>query len=72
MTILGLLILMLVLAVLIWGGDALLKLLPGNEKIKQVVRILAIVVLALWFLSLAADLLGVPMPWSVGPLYRHR
>jgi len=74
MPIVELLILLLVLAVLIWAGDSLIKLLPGNEKVKQAVRIVAIAAIALWFLSLAASLLGVSMPWS-GPLivgHHHR
>ncbi len=68
----ALLIALLVLAVLIWGGDRLLALLPGNEKIKQIVRIVVIVIVALWFLSLAASFLGVPMLWEPGGLRRHR
>jgi len=67
----GLLFLILFLAVLIWGGDRLLALLPGNEKLKQAVRIIAIVIVALWALSVAASFFGVAMPWSP-TLQRHR
>jgi hypothetical protein len=71
-SILGLLFLILFLAVLIWGGDRLLALLPGNEKLKQIVRIIAIVVVALWFLSLAASFFGVALPWNPGgTTFRH-
>lgn len=58
----GLFFSLLVLAVLIWGADRLLVLLPGNEKVKQAVRIVAIVVVALWFLSLAASFFGASTP----------
>lgn len=68
----ALILLILVLAVLIWGGDRLLALLPGNEKLKAAARIIAIVFVALWFLSMAASILGVSMPWNMGPTVRHR
>lgn len=62
----------LVLAVLLWGGDRLLALLPGNERLKQIARIIAIVAVALWFLSLVAAWLGVPMPWGLAHPLRWR
>jgi hypothetical protein len=71
MNLIGLLFAVLVLAVLIWGGDRLLALLPGNEKLKQIVRIIAIVAVALWFLSLAASFFGVSMPWG-SPVFLPR
>jgi hypothetical protein len=70
-SIVSLIFLILFLAVIIWGGDRLLALLPGNEKLKQTVRIIAIVVLSLYFLSLAAGFFGIALPWN-GPVFRHR
>jgi cell division protein FtsX len=67
---LGIFFLLLALAVIVWGGDGLMKLLPGDAKIKQAAKIIVIVILALWFLSLAASILGVAIPWS-GQV-RHR
>lgn len=69
--IVGLIFLLLGLAVIVWGGERLFALFPGNEKIKQVIRILAIVGLALWFLSVAASFFGVSLPWSSGPVHRR-
>lgn len=71
MPIIELLFLILFLAVIIWGGDRLLALLPGNSTLKQIVRIVAIVIVALWFLSLAAGFFGVSLPWSPA-VHRHR
>lgn len=62
---------LLVLAVLVWGGERLLALFPGNERIKQIIRILAIVAFALWFLSVVASFFGVSLPWSSGPVHRR-
>jgi hypothetical protein len=62
----------LFLAVLVWGGERLLALFPGNEKLKQIVRIVAIVVIALWFLSVAASFFGVSLPWSFGASVHRR
>jgi len=71
-SIISLLFLILFLAVIIWGGDKLLALLPGNEKLKQAARVIAIIVIALWGLSIAASFFGVAMPWSGPVLPRHR
>lgn len=60
----ALIFLILFLAVVIWGGDRLLALLPGDAKLKQAARIIAIVVLALWALNVSASLFGVSTPWS--------
>jgi hypothetical protein len=54
-----------ILAEAVEPDDRLLALLPGNEKVKQVVRIVAIVAVAIWFLSLAAAFFGVAMPWGL-------
>lgn len=62
---------LLVLAVLVWGGERLLALWPGNEKLKQIVRIFAIVAGALWLLSVAASFFGVSLPWSSGVVHRR-
>lgn len=61
---LAILFAVLFLAVLIWGGDGLLALLPGNEKLKAAVRIIAIVVVSLWLLGLVAAFFGVALPWA--------
>jgi len=71
MPIVELIFLILFLAVVIWGGDKLLALLPGDAKLKQAAKIIAIVVIALWALSVAASFFGVAMPWSAGALPRH-
>jgi hypothetical protein len=69
----NILLAILVLAVLVWGGDRLLVLMPGNERLKQAVRVIAIVVVALWFLGLVASFFGIAMPWGPWPLMpRHR
>jgi len=60
----ALIFLILFLAIVIWGGDRLLALLPGDAKLKQAARIITIVVLALWALNVAASLFGVSTPWS--------
>lgn len=67
MPIIELVFLVLFLAVVIWGGDRLLALLPGNAALKQAVRIVAIVCVALWALSVAASFFGVSMPWAPPP-----
>jgi len=69
---LELVLLILVLAVILWGGDRLLALLPGNEKLKQIVRIIVIVAVALWALSVIASFFGLAMPWGTGPMRLHR
>ena len=70
-SILGLIFLLLVAALLLWAGDRLLALWPGNSPLKQVIRIVVIVAVALWALSLIAGFFGIAMPW--GPaLPRHR
>ena len=73
MSLLAILFAVLFLAVLIWGGDRLLALLPGNEKLKAAVRIIAIVAVALWLLGLVAAFFGISMPWMLGDVHvRHR
>jgi hypothetical protein len=70
-SILGLVLTLAVAALFLWGGDSLLKLWPGNSILKQVIRIVVIVAVALWCLSTVAGFFGIPMPW--GPtLQRHR
>jgi hypothetical protein len=59
--------------IILWGGDRILALLPGYEKVKSGIRTVVIVVMALWCLSLVAELFGVSMPWGSSPaLHRHR
>jgi ABC-type glucose/galactose transport system permease subunit len=65
----------LVLAILLWGGDRLLALWPSQGKLVQAARIIVIVAVSLWLLSLIAGFFGVGLPWSSGiPVehYRHR
>jgi hypothetical protein len=69
-TLVSLLLALLVLALLVWAGQNLLALWPGNEKIKRVAWILLVVIVALYLLSLVAGFFGVEMPW--GPaVYVH-
>jgi len=63
---------LLFLAVILWGGDRLIALVPGYEKLKQAARIIAIVAVALWCISLAASLVGVSLPWSAGTSVHRR
>jgi hypothetical protein len=70
-SILGLVLTLLIAALLLWGGDRLLALWPGNPPLKQVIRIVVIIAVALWCLSLIAGYFGIPMPWGPAP-YRHR
>jgi hypothetical protein len=69
-SILGLIFSLLVAAVLLLGGDRLLALWPGNSTLKQVIRIVVTIAVALWCLSQIAGFFGIPMPF--GPLPRHR
>lgn len=68
--ILGIIFSALILAVIVWGGDGLMKLVPGNEKIKAGIRIFAIVVLVIFCLISIANFFNIPLPW--GPTLRHR
>ena len=70
-SILGLVFMLLIAALLLWAGDRLLALWPGNPPLKQVIRIIVIVAVALWALSLVAGFFGIAMPWGPAP-YRHR
>lgn len=65
MSIIGIILTLLVLAVLLWGGDKLLAVFPGNGRVKQVIRIVVIVFAALLALSLVASLFGVSLPWNL-------
>jgi hypothetical protein len=69
--ILGILILALILAILLWGADGLFALFPGDARIKRGIKIVAIVVVAIWFLLLIASFFGIPVPWH-GATVRHR
>ncbi len=68
---LSLLVALLALAILIWGGDRLLALAPGKPKLIEAIRIIAIVCVALYVLSLIAGFFGVPVPWYP-TVYRGR
>jgi hypothetical protein len=67
----GFIIALLILAVLVWGGDGLIKLAPGNEKLKQVARILGIVVLTILCLRAVAAYFHIPVPLLFGDLSSH-
>ncbi len=70
-SILGLVLTLAIAALLLWGGDRLLALWPGNPPLKQVIRIVVIVAVALWCLFQIAGFFGIPTPF--GPaLQRHR
>jgi hypothetical protein len=67
----GVVIAILIVMLLLWAGDRLLALWPGNSALKQVVRIVVIVVVAIWVLVTVAGLFGIPVPlWAPAP--RHR
>ena len=59
---LALLFSLLVLAILIWGGDRLLALAPGQPKLIAAIRIIAIVCVALYVVYLIAGFFGVAVP----------
>lgn len=59
----SLLVALLFLAVLIWGGDRLLALVPASPKLVSAIRIIVIVCVALYVLSLVAGFFGVAVPW---------
>lgn len=58
--------------IILWTGDKLLALFPGYEKIKSGIRAVVICVMALWCLSLIAELIGVSMPWGPSPVLQQR
>jgi hypothetical protein len=70
-TLLALLAALLVLAILIWGADRLLALAPGYPRLIAAIRIIAIVAIALYVLSLIAGFFGIPLPWGPGLQRRH-
>lgn len=66
MTIAALLFLILILAVLLWWGDKLLALAPGDAKLKAFVRTSCIALVAIALICLVAALFGVRIPWFSG------
>lgn len=69
----GLLLLLVLLAVLIWGADRLLALVPGYPKLIAAVRVIAIVVITIYVIGLIAGFFGIPVPWAYGDVrVRHR
>jgi hypothetical protein len=66
MTIVALLFLILILAVLLWWGDRILALAPGNPKLKELVRTSAIALVAILLICLIAAFFGVKIPWFSG------
>ncbi len=72
-TIVGILFALAILSVLVWGGDRLLALLPGSERIKSAIRTIAIVLVALVLIFLLASVFGVRIPFfGMVPLDHHR
>lgn len=70
--ILGIVVLLVIVAILVWGGDHLLALAP-QSKILAAARIIAIVAISIWVVCLIASFFGIPVPWGpVGASYRHR
>jgi hypothetical protein len=71
-TLIGIIISALILIVIVWGGDGLIKLVPGDGKLKQGLRIFAIVVLTIFCLVSIAGYFNIPLPWNGPTLQRHR
>jgi hypothetical protein len=63
--ILAIVVLLVVVAILVWGGDALMKLAPPSKLI-QAARIIAIVAISIWVVCLIAAFFGVATPWVPG------
>ena len=68
----ALLLALIFLAILIWGADRLLALVPGYGKIIAAVRIIAIVVIAIYVIGLIAAFFGIPVPWGYGDMHYRR
>jgi hypothetical protein len=68
----ALLLALVFLAILIWGADRLLALVPGYPKLIQAVRIIAIVVISIYVIGLIAGFFGIPVPWAYGDVRVHR
>ena len=66
MTIAALLFLILILAVILWWGDRLLALAPGNPKLKEIVRTSVIALVAIGIICVVAALFNVRIPWFTG------
>jgi hypothetical protein len=66
MTLAAFCFLLVILAVLLWGGDRLLALVPGNTKLKEAARTIIIVVIAITLICTFAAFLGVRIPWFTG------
>lgn len=60
---LALLLSLIALAIFIWGGDRLLALVPGSPKLIMAIRVIAIVCISLYVLTLIAEFFGVSTPW---------
>ena len=71
MQILGILVLLVIVAILVWCGDRLLALAPSSKLI-QAGRILAIGAISIWVVCLIAELFGIPTPFWPGYVHRHR
>ena len=69
-SILAIVVLLVIVAILVWGGDALLKLAP-QSKLLQAARIIAIVAVSIWVVCLIAAFFGVPTPWVPGYVGAH-
>jgi hypothetical protein len=64
-------VLLVIVAILVWGGDALLKLAP-QSKILAAGRIIAIVAVSIWVVCLIAAFFGIPTPWVPGYVHGRR
>lgn len=71
MTLAAFCFLLVILAVLLWGGDRILAHVPGNPKLKDVARTIIIVVVSIALICMLAALLGIRIPWFTG-FVRHR
>ena len=64
-------VLLVIVGVLVWGGDRLLALAP-QSKILIAARIIAICAISIWVVCLIAAFFGIPTPWVPGYVHHHR
>lgn len=66
--ILAIVVLLVIVGILIWGGDAALRLAP-QSKLLALARIILICAVSIWVVCLIAAFFGIPTPFA--PDYLH-